>query len=169
MTKHPHMRVHTHTHTHTQLKQVILFECFFVFWLLLYSFFPWDIISLFPIHFHSLVYSLLASVPLKLLLVKSPNNFLVLTLMGTFEIFPFFNLNFFSIFNIAPSCEKKEVNKILSRSFQLFLISFMSSDGLDTVFLGISSLSVASGISCLNAYKLVGSYICIPNQEFSES
>ena len=27
VTEHPRMR--THTHTHTQLKQVILFECFF--------------------------------------------------------------------------------------------------------------------------------------------
>ena len=41
VTEHPRTRTHTHTHTHTQLKQVILFECFFfVFWLLLYSFFP---------------------------------------------------------------------------------------------------------------------------------
>ena len=42
VTEHLHMCVCacTHTHTHTQLKQVILFEYFFVFWLLLYSFFP---------------------------------------------------------------------------------------------------------------------------------
>lgn len=73
---------------------------------------------------------LLASVLLKLLLVRSPNNFLVFDTMGHFK-----NLYLFLLFGIGPFCGKKEKQKMKYFLGHLnFLISFMSSDHLDTMF-----------------------------------